>query len=373
MPDTKNELWRETPLIYSTHISKRLGDDYAVYLKMETLQPGHAFKSRGISHFIQKQVEARDPSLHVFCASGGNAGIAAAAASQTLGVKCTIFLPEGVDARTQQFLVNLGAEVVVAGAVYSEAVQAAVQAVEREENAVLAPAYEHPTVWEGHSYMVGEIKKQLPDDVVPDAIFCSVGGAGLLGGIILGCKSAGWDKVPLVALETHGCNVFYEAMAANRRPDAVVPSNITIRTDETHGVKVAKAKKLTSKATSLGATEAAAGVIKLALDRAGEVRCATIPDEMAMHISRLFADEHKTLVELACSTTLAPAYSPELLKALVPPVSGRKTVLVFIVCGGFKISLDDLALYKAIIEADASPAYTVRLGSGEEIQAQKWA
>lgn len=69
------------------------------------------------------------------CASGGNAGIAAAAASQTLGIKCTIFLPEGVDARTRQFLVNLGAEVKVAGAVYSEALVAAKQAVEREENA----------------------------------------------------------------------------------------------------------------------------------------------------------------------------------------------------------------------------------------------
>jgi threonine dehydratase len=35
MSNMKNELWRETPLIYSTHISERLGDDYAVYLKME--------------------------------------------------------------------------------------------------------------------------------------------------------------------------------------------------------------------------------------------------------------------------------------------------------------------------------------------------
>jgi L-serine/L-threonine ammonia-lyase len=95
--------------------------------------------------------------------------------------------------------------------------------------------------------------------------------------------------VPVVALETHGCNVFYEAMAANRRPEVAPPSNITIRTDETYGVKVATAKKLTSKATSLGATEATAGVVKMALSR--DVRCATIPDEMAMQISRSFAGE----------------------------------------------------------------------------------
>lgn len=41
--------------------------------------------------------------------------------------------------------------------------------------------------------MIGEIKRQLPVDVAPDALFCSVGGAGLLAGVIGGCKDAGWD------------------------------------------------------------------------------------------------------------------------------------------------------------------------------------
>ena len=50
-------------------------------------------------------------------------------------MKCTIFLPEGVDAPTRQFLANLGAEVRVAGTVYSEAVVAARQAVQREPKA----------------------------------------------------------------------------------------------------------------------------------------------------------------------------------------------------------------------------------------------
>ena len=39
--------------------------------------------------------------------------------------------------------------------------------------------------------MITEIKNQL--DVKPDAIFCSVGGGGLLGGIIVGCKNENWD------------------------------------------------------------------------------------------------------------------------------------------------------------------------------------
>jgi len=55
----------------------------------------------------------------------------------------------------------------------------------------MVPAYDNPTVWEGHSSMVHEIQQQLKKE--PDAIFCSVGGAGLLGGIIVGCKDVGWD------------------------------------------------------------------------------------------------------------------------------------------------------------------------------------
>lgn len=56
---------------------------------------------------------------------------------------------------------------------------------------VMIPAYDDPLVWEGHSSLVKEISSQLPKK--PDLICCSVGGGGLLGGIIVGCKHVGWD------------------------------------------------------------------------------------------------------------------------------------------------------------------------------------
>jgi L-serine/L-threonine ammonia-lyase len=42
--------------------------------------------------------------------------------------------------------------------------------------------------------MVREMKSQLLQQ--PDAILCSVGGGGLIGGIILGCQTVGWDNGP---------------------------------------------------------------------------------------------------------------------------------------------------------------------------------
>jgi L-serine/L-threonine ammonia-lyase len=40
--------------------------------------------------------------------------------------------------------------------------------------------------------MVTEVHQQLGRQ--PDAIFCSVGGGGLIGGIMQGCKNVGWDE-----------------------------------------------------------------------------------------------------------------------------------------------------------------------------------
>lgn len=47
------------------------------------------------------------------------------------------------------------------------------------------------TLWRGHASLVQEIATDL--DSKPDAIFCSVGGAGLLSGVTAGCKMMGWD------------------------------------------------------------------------------------------------------------------------------------------------------------------------------------
>ena len=59
------------------------------------------------------------------------------------------------------------------------------------------------------------------------------------------------------------------------------------------------------------------------------------------------------LVELACSTTLSPAYKQSLFDRLVPTTSTpEKRTVIFIVCGGFKISLDEMEEYREIVRAD---------------------
>lgn len=377
-------LWTETPLVYSSHISDIIG--CSAYLKLENLQPSQSFKYRGISKFAQQCMDQHGPLVHLMIASGGNAGLAAAVVARVLGVKCTVFLPINVSIDTQQALRKHGAEIVTIGEFYSQTLAALREAVKKDVNAVLVPAYDSPVLWDGHSSMVTEMQRQLPRQ--PDAIFCSVGGGGLIGGIMQGCKNVGWDEVPVVALETTGSNCFYNAIAINTRnftskvpvvPSAEVEdsSPYTIEIVEEHNIAIPHMKALKSRAASLGASSPAPGVVRIALDRAGGIKCACVPDEMAMHTARLFGDDHKMLTELACATTLTPGYNREFLECILgprfltlSPEERKERCLVFVVCGGVKISFEEMREFEEIVAAQGQSYWRVHI-SGEETQVPK--
>lgn len=378
-------LWTETPLIYSSHISDIIG--CSAYLKLENLQPSQSFKYRGISKFAQQCKDKHGPLVHLMIASSGNAGLAAAAVARVLGVKCTVFLPIDVNIDTQKALRKHGAEIVTIGGFYSQTLDALRDAVRKDPNAVLVPSYDSPVLWDGHSSMVTEMQRQLPRQ--PDAIFCSVGGGGLIGGIIQGCKNVGWDEVPIVALETTGSNCFYNAIAINTRNFTskvpIIPSTevgdsspYTVEIVEEFNIAIPYMKALKSRAASLGASSPAPGVVRMAVDRAGGIKCACIPDEMAMHTARLFGNDHKILTELACSTTLTPGYNREFLSRILGPAFSalspeerKEKCLVFVVCGGVKISFEEMREFEEIVAAAQVQSYwRVQIG-GEETQVPK--
>ncbi len=65
------------------------------------------------------------------------------------------------------------------------------------------------------------------------------------------------------------------------------------------------------------------------------------------------------MVELACGAAIAPAYKPSVFNRLVPRSTPDKPVnVVLIVCGGFKISLDDVQEYRRIVQAEVSAGGT---------------
>lgn len=100
----------------------------------QNLHPSHSFKYRGISLFAQRAKGTYGPSVHLIIASGGNAGLAAACAAKLLEVRCSVYLPEGASQSTLEFLEREGAEVIITGRFYEEALTAAREAVEQSSS-----------------------------------------------------------------------------------------------------------------------------------------------------------------------------------------------------------------------------------------------
>lgn len=182
-----------------------------VWLKLEHLQVSGSFKARG----MMNRLLANDiPESGVVVASGGNAGIATAAAAKALGVRCQVFLPGVSPEAKRARLRALGAEVVVVGELYPDALAACLTR-QKETGALLTHAYDQPEVVAGAGTLGHEIEVQ---GGLPDSVLVSVGGGGLIGGL------ACWfeKRARVVALEPEKAPTLFRAREAGEPVDVEV-------------------------------------------------------------------------------------------------------------------------------------------------------
>lgn len=170
-----------------------------------------------------------------------------------------------------------------------------------------------------------------------------------------------------MTLETIGSDCFYRSITMNgdgfNKETKVLPPGVELVHDPEHKVDMAHFNGFSSRASgSLGASQPSAAVLKMALERPGGVHSYSVPDELSMESLVKFANDHKMLVELACSTTLVPAYYPTLFDRMVLPRAEDTRCVVFIVCGGFKVSISNAVEFQRIVyNAQREP------GSGWEV------
>ena len=201
---------RQTPLFKLT--GKALGVNCAeVWLKLEHLQTGGSFKARGM---LNRLLSNPVPDSGVVIASGGNAGIALAAAAQLLGVRCEVFVPDVSSPAKRARLAALGAHVVVAGSAYADAFKACKER-QQQTGALLAHAYDQPEVLTGAGTLAFEIEAQ---GGLPDSVLVSVGGGGLIGGV------ATWfeQRSRVVALEPELAPTLFNGRRAGQPVDVLV-------------------------------------------------------------------------------------------------------------------------------------------------------
>lgn len=275
----------------------------------------------------------RPDATHFFCSSGGNAGLACVHAAVKLGHPATIVVPMSTKPLMIAKLRAAGAaEVKQYGATWRDAdtflrEEVLKEAEARGEVGVYVPPFDHEDIWAGHSSLVEETAGQLAElcgeGSRPDVLACSVGGGGLLNGVMEGVERLGWRDTQVLAVETKGADSLAESVKQGE--------HITL-------------PGITSLATTLGAVKVSARTYELATTRK-QVKTFVLSDEEAMMGCWRLAEDERLLVELSCSVTVALCYGGRLEKALGRPVK-RDDKVVIVVCGGSNVSLDMVTQWK---------------------------
>lgn len=182
-------------------------------LKLEHLQHSGSFKTRGA---FANLLLHDTPDAGVVAASGGNHGAAVAYAASRLGLPATIFVPEVSSPAKLARIESYGAHLVVGGASYDDARQAARDWQERT-GALDVPAFDAVGTILGAGSIALELAEQAHG---VDTVLASVGGGGLLAGICAGYDGA----ASVVGAEPEGAPTLTDALAAGGPVDAPVGS-----------------------------------------------------------------------------------------------------------------------------------------------------
>ncbi|MEH7885350.1 threonine ammonia-lyase [Bacillus sp. JJ1609] len=187
----------ETPLDYSKTFSTLSHNE--IYLKLENLQKTGSFKVRG-SYNKMISLSEEDLKKGVVAASAGNHAQGVAYSSQMLGIPCTIVMPKGAPLSKVLATRQYGAEVILEGSVFEEALAYALELKDRR-GATFIHAFDDEAVIAGQGTVGLEIIDQLPE---VEAIICPVGGGGLIAGVAMAVKQKN-PAISVYGVQTLAC------------------------------------------------------------------------------------------------------------------------------------------------------------------------
>lgn len=268
------------------------------------------------------------PDVHFYCSSGGNAGLACATSAVSLNRPATIVIPTVSSPLMKKKMVALGVEVYQVGQNWAQADKfLREELLAKDPSGVYVPPFDHQHLWDGASTIVTELREQM--DMPMDAIVCSVGGGGMVNGVMQAVETLPWSghKPKVLAVETDGADSLNASVRAGKH--VTLPS-------------------ITSIATSLGAVRCSERTWRWSQESKNMESLVVSDADAAISCVR-FADDARLLVEVSCGATLAVAYRGDLRKRVGMGLTDEewaKKNVVLVVCGGSGVALEVLATYK---------------------------
>jgi threonine dehydratase len=201
------------PYIRRTPVVEVDGADFGLeginlIFKLELLQHAGSFKARGaFTNLLTREI----PSTGVVAASGGNHGIAVAFAAMKTGKPAKIFVPEVSSPVKMERIRGYGAELVVTGERYADALAASLDWA-AQSGALSVHAYEGTETLLGQGTTGLEFEEQYRK---LDTLLVAVGGGGLIGGV------AAWysGEIGIVGVEPEAAPTLTRALQAGHPVD----------------------------------------------------------------------------------------------------------------------------------------------------------
>ena len=202
-----------TPLQFSDRLSAITGA--RVYLKREDLQVVRSYKLRGAYNLLV-QLSEEERAAGVVCSSAGNHAQGFAYACRMLGLRGRVYVPAKTPKQKRDRIRYHGGdfiELIVGGATYDLAAEAALADVARTGAALVLP-YDDPRTIAGQGTIAVELLAQLAQQVgEPDLVVVPVGGGGCIAGMTIYLAER-TTNTAVLGIEPAGAAAMMAALAA---------------------------------------------------------------------------------------------------------------------------------------------------------------
>jgi len=202
----------ETPLLHNNYLSELVGQE--VFLKCENLQRTGAYKVRGAYNRMSK-LTADERARGVVAASAGNHAQGVALAAKMLGIKATVYMPTGASLPKLAATKGYGADVVLVGANFAEALKAA-QEFAKTSGAVFIAPFDHIDVITGQGTVALDLIDQLPE---VQTIVVAIGGGGLAAGVAVAAKLKAAEmgtKIKVIGVQSEHAAAYVPSLKAGK-------------------------------------------------------------------------------------------------------------------------------------------------------------
>lgn len=202
----------ETPLLHNNYLSELVGQE--VFLKCENLQRTGAYKVRGAYNRMSK-LTAEERARGVVAASAGNHAQGVALAAKMLDIKATVYMPTGASLPKLAATKGYGADVVLVGANFAEALKAS-QEFAKTSGAVFIAPFDHIDVITGQGTVALDLIDQLPE---VQTIIVAIGGGGLAAGVAVAAKLKAAEmgtKIKVIGVQSEHAASYVPSLKAGK-------------------------------------------------------------------------------------------------------------------------------------------------------------